>query len=221
MDQGAGRLNLRRAITATIAASPVSVSFGANPAGTVTREVLLTNVDIFPDSYSVSVENFSTGPAPTAAPAGLDLNTGQSSVLTVSFAAAGLPPGIYQGVVRVSGTRTGAEIHIPYWLGVGSGTPDSITQYEHDVDPDDPLEPNSEHPVWVRINDEYGIAVTDQLPNVGVNAGDGEVLDVSFDENRDPALVRVDFKLGGTPGWHCVDITIADLGAQECFWLEE
>jgi hypothetical protein len=218
MSQGAGRLNLAAALTTNVAATPTSVSFGANPTGAVERKVLITNVGRYPETYSVSAEPFSPPRAPFVSPTTLELAAGQSEWVTVTFDSTAVGPGVYEGVLQLRGSRPGARIHLPYWMGVSDGTPHVFSKFSRDSE--EGYEPDTMRTLFTRVNDRYGIGLTDPLPNVHVQSGDGAIEKVYVHPGA-PEAVAIDFRIGSEPGWHCLNISIAGLATTECIYIYE
>lgn len=98
---GAGMLNLRNSVLSALAASPVSLSFGAG-SETVdrVREVSLKNLSGETLALAIDIES-SDDSQPVVNPQNLTLGPGEAATLKVTFAAAGLQPGTYQGFIRV------------------------------------------------------------------------------------------------------------------------
>ena len=104
---GTGRENLAAAVMAEVAMDPVSLSFGAVPAGsgqTLQGSVTLTNLSGGPKTYTVQVVEAAGSDVSFTAPAGsVTLAPGQSQSVTVTMAAAkGAATGHKQAVLQVS-----------------------------------------------------------------------------------------------------------------------
>lgn len=207
--QGAGRLNLAAAVRGALTANPVSVSFGTGD-GTIgqLRQILVSSTGIFPDVVSVSVVPHDPGPAPTVSHNSFYLLAGQSKYLGVQFNASGLVPGEYQGYIHLQGTRPETQMHLPYWHAVGSGTPHYLTNLSA---------PDSGAPgatlnwlIYLRISDEYGVAITDPLPNVVVQEGGGEVVSLGASSTY-PGTVFIRVKLGPAEGNNVFAISAGSL----------
>jgi subtilisin family serine protease len=219
MHQGAGRLNLARAMVTNVTAWPVSVSFGANPAGKVSRQILISNAGLYPDSFAVTASPFRPPRTPTVSPASFGLSGGQAMMITVEFDASGAAPGIYEGYLTVQGSRPNSRITIPYWTGVSDGKPAFLTKFERSECSGDQPVPNEVVQAHLRINDQFGIAQTDRLPAVALQEGNSQLLGVGFDPAI-PEVLTMELKLGNSHGWHCLNISIDALATTECFWIE-
>jgi len=90
--EGAGRENLDRAVSATVAIGPVSVSFGATPSGSgVTRRaaVRITNLSGTARTFTAGIRNpTGRGVAYTVSPAPTAISAGGSATVTVTMSAA-------------------------------------------------------------------------------------------------------------------------------------
>jgi len=104
---GSGRENLLAAVNATVALDPVSVSFGAVPAGSgMGRQVrvLLTNVSGGAQTYTLQVADASGSGVAFSVPGGaVSLAAGESASVNVTMTAAkGAAGGHKQAVLRVA-----------------------------------------------------------------------------------------------------------------------
>lgn len=126
-ESGAGLLNLEAAAVAVTTANPVSLTFSAS-SGIVDASRILTfdNLSGEPDRLSLSVEMLDGKVPPLVQPA-VDLPARGRAAVNVRFAATGLAPGPYQGWLIARSERTGQAIRVPYWHGVGSDTPATLT----------------------------------------------------------------------------------------------
>ncbi|HEX9017910.1 MAG TPA: S8 family serine peptidase [Anaerolineaceae bacterium] len=103
---GAGRENLLSAVNATVALSPVSISFGAIPSGsgqTQTFTVTLTNLSGAGHTFNLAISNTTnTGVVFSASPASLTLGAGESATFTLTMSAEkGAGPGDHQAKLAV------------------------------------------------------------------------------------------------------------------------
>jgi subtilisin family serine protease len=104
---GSGRENLLAAVQARVALDPVSLSFGAVPAGsgmTLQSSVQLTNVSDAPQTYSLQVDESTGGGVAFSVPGGaITLAPGASASVVVSMSARkGAKVGPNQAVLQVS-----------------------------------------------------------------------------------------------------------------------
>lgn len=87
---GAGLENLLSAVNAQVAIDPVSISFGAVPAGsgnTLTGSVTLTNLSSGTATYSLAVQNGGGGVSYAVSPSSVSIAAGASKTITVTMTA--------------------------------------------------------------------------------------------------------------------------------------
>ena len=170
---GAGVLDAGAALRGTLAAAPVSLSFGTGGAdANVSRGFTLTNVGTAAETYLISVLPRDGSPAP-ALPSVVELEAGRSVEFPVVFQAAGLQPGAYEGLIVAQGTTSGVESRIPYWYAAGPGTPKRITVLAKDDAPR--AGSSSSDAILFRVTDVAGVALTNVQPVVTVVSGGGTV----------------------------------------------
>jgi subtilisin family serine protease len=104
---GTGRENLAKAVAATVALEPVSLSFGSVPSGSgqaMQAMVTLTNVTSASQTFSLTVvEGMGSGVTFSGPSGAVTLGAGESQTVTVSMAAArGAGTGHKQAVLQVS-----------------------------------------------------------------------------------------------------------------------
>jgi len=169
VEVGAGTLNLENAFRSPLALSEVALSFGAS-SGSVERTstVKLFNLSKEPESFRIEVLPRDGSAAPAATAAVETIPAGESADLNVTFAASGLPPGVYQGIVSITSASTGVALRLPYWMAVSAndirtmkvlGQSPSIARAGSAVD------------VYVRIVDSSGLTVVEGVTVRPVSAG--------------------------------------------------
>lgn len=123
---GAGRLDANAAVTATVTASPVSISFGAL-SGTLPAAVPVTITNGGSASASLTISAGAPQALAGTAVTGISVNVDQKSLtvsagatatLNVSLSGAIPAAGQYSGNITVQGT--GVSLHIPYLFIVSS-----------------------------------------------------------------------------------------------------
>jgi len=108
---GAGRLDVKNAVDATIALDPVSVSFNAVPSGSGqsrTVNVTVRNIGTGAKTLAFAVADSDTGVACSVSPASASLGAGESTVVAVTMTAGkGAPVGGQQAflVINSGGTE--------------------------------------------------------------------------------------------------------------------
>jgi len=211
MAAGIGLLNLKNAVSSTIAAAPVSLSFGSGD-GAVDRskELTLKNLGAEPATWTLTIDSASdTKPALSAET--LTVGPGESAPVQLSFLAEGLAAGAFQGFVQVQDSATGVTARIPYWYAVTGGAPASLSVI---VDPYNPKKPplaGQQITLIVRVHDAAGLPLPDVEPIVTPVLGGGTVDNVLRAPGRSyPNSWRITMHLGPS-GPHQFRIQIGDV----------
>lgn len=180
-NSGAGFLDLTAAIRSTVAAAPVSLSFGELSGTTpLSRELTLTALGTA-ETYRIAV--VTADPLqPALSSEAVTLTPGTATRLTVSWPHLTAPGGPYQGYVELTAS-TGTVSRIPYWLGVRTNEPRRITLA---------LLPESGRAgqsvdVWYRVLDAASLPVRDVRPEIVAVSGGGSVGATEF-AGADPQL---------------------------------
>ena len=118
---GAGVLNLESSLAATTTAYPTSLSFGT-AAGNISRSVTISNLSTTAETYSITVQPFTGGPAPIVLPASIVVPANDAATISASMATQGASSGTYDGLIRIRPASGRAEIHVPYWFAQPSET---------------------------------------------------------------------------------------------------
>jgi subtilisin family serine protease len=202
MQAGAGILNLMTSMNSTVTASPITISF--NKAGSSTQTLSLTNIGTAADTLTLSI--LSTD---GIAPATLSTNTlsvapGATGTVTVQIPS-NLQAGAYSGYVKVQSSASGAELHVPYWFGVASGTPAYIALLYNDGY--DYAGTSVQYAITFRVLDAAGMPVTGVTPTVSVVTGAGKVSSLYGDDPSLGGTWDVDVVLDVTPGYNVYKIT--------------
>lgn len=206
---GAGLLDAVAALRSTTAVFPSSLSFGAG-SGQIEggRTLTVTNLGTASDIYTVAVTALDGDAAPTLSAASLQLAGGASGTVTLSWQGTGLRPGAHEGFVRLVSAASGAETRVPYWYGVTSSDPVTLTimdayetarrgSYRRDA-------------VSFRVTDSAGMPITLITPGVTVTEGGGSAQLVSHDADY-PGVYGIDFRLGPNAGNNTVRIQAGTL----------
>jgi subtilisin family serine protease len=171
---GAGILNLDAALTSSITVYPTSLSQGIGGSTLNTADyVTLTNVGTSTETFSVSAAPYDGTPAPTFATDSssvvgitpgkrtleVTLAPQQSTTLDFVWQAPNLGPGEYQGLIRISGAKTGSLAWVPYWYGVSDG----VARYSTFMSASTPTQARagSQVPIFFKVVDGIGAAITD------------------------------------------------------------
>jgi len=207
---GAGRLDLAAALAGTLAAYPTSLSFGSG-GGTFefTRQLRLANLDSAPDIFTISAEPIGEGPAPSVSANTIELEPGASRSLSVQWAGTALAPGEYQGFLRIRGTRSAAQMRVPYWYAVPTGVPAYLTVLNSRTE--GAAGASLRRAIYFRVTDTTGVPVRDVKPEVSVTAGGGEVTDVSLVDSEYPGVFAISVRLGPQAGRNAFRIQVGEL----------
>lgn len=178
-DVGAGRLNLLNALSSTLTADPVSLSFGVLSATTELSRILrVKNVGTSSAYWQLTIES-TDSLRPTVSADWMWLPAGETGAVSIDFPSRDLPPGTYQGFIQAkfyredgSESQPGDVVRIPYWLAMSSGIPARISV---------PI--TSTNGFVLRIFDASGIPITDPLPEVTTSSPLATVngIETSFD----------------------------------------
>ncbi len=175
---GAGKLNAAAALSPGATVAPATVSFGWVGPNTSPQPVVvpltLTNVGKTAATYHLAV--LPNGAAPdadasdkvTVSPSTVQLAAGQNAVVNVSLRGGFTVPGIYDGVISITG---GASLRVPYWYLESDGTAfDVIPLY------DSSFSGTLGDTCWYlafKVVDQYGIAIPDLPASFAVESGGG------------------------------------------------
>jgi minor extracellular serine protease Vpr len=115
-DVGSGVLNVDHAVSATILASPTSISFGVGGATlAITRTLTIKNLSSTADTFTIAAVPLDQNPAPSLSTTTVPLDAGAPQEIGLEFNPADLTAGGYQGVFRIQGTRGQVDCTVPYW----------------------------------------------------------------------------------------------------------
>ncbi len=154
---GAGVLDLENAMRSTVAAAPVSVSFGSGSGSIdLTREFVLRNLGTTDTEYELSLETAANS-QPELSVTNLAVPAGGSGTASLAWKVDGLAPGAYEGFVKVVDRSTLIESRIPYWHGVTGGAAAALT--EIGTNPAT-IYADSVFYVFFRLHDDAGLPVT-------------------------------------------------------------
>ena len=195
---GAGELNLFRAMSSTVAISPVSLSFGAGVGDFQTSQSMkIANVGTASDTYTITVSPRVDGVAPTLDNGTLSVAGGTSAQLNVSFSGSSLAPGAYEGFLNIRSANSGFEAHVPYWYAVASNRANNIVILDY---PQDAVRAGSlqQDAILFRVTDAAGIPLAKIKPTASVVSGGGSVVGVNNYNSDVPGLFGLDLRMGRT-----------------------
>lgn len=207
MSAGAGMLNLKNAVTSTLAAAPVSVSF-ASGGGTMelSQPIRLKNLSEEAVEYALSVE--SANEAKPALPVeSVVLEPGAEQSLDLAFTAADLAPGAYEGFVRITNTATSAETRIPYWYAVQGSAAGDIALLS--VDPAAPQAGDIVR-IYFRVHDQAGLVLTEPAPDAVPVTGGGSVVSLVDGWRSYPNSWLLGYQTGPLPGPNVFNIRVGE-----------
>lgn len=207
MSAGAGILNLKNAVSSTLAAAPVSVSY-ASGGGTfeLSKPIRLKNLSGEPAEYLLSVES-ANEPKPALPAETITLDPGAEQTLDLTFKAADLAPGPYEGFVKITNTATSAETRIPYWYAVQGSAASAIALLR--VDPSAPR-PGENVRVYFRVHDKAGLILTQPAPFVVPVSGGGTVVSLSPAMRSYPNSWILTYRPGPVAGPNVFTIQVGD-----------
>jgi hypothetical protein len=193
---GTGLLNLGAALRATVAANPVSISFGVG-GGTVdlVRSFSVRNVSSSFDTFTITAVPSSEGAVPSISPNTVQLAAGSSQEITVRLQGSDLLAHAYEGVLVVQGTSSDVVARIPYWYAVSSLQASVISV----IEPNSTGSTSSRQRLRFRVLDAAGVPILDE-PRVTAEQGGGLVLSVESLDSTYPGLFSADVRLGELVG---------------------
>ena len=120
MAQGNGLLNVAAAVQSPATASPVSISFGPQPPGTLLNSInnlSVTNAQASTDTFEVSVTPTRGGGrhSMTVSPASFSLSVGNTQTLLVTAASSQPLNETIEGYLTIQGANTNRSITVSYW----------------------------------------------------------------------------------------------------------
>ena len=175
---GAGKLNAAAALAPGATVVPATVSFGWVPVPnsppspvplTVTntgKSAATFKISVVPDSAALDPD---TSDVVSVSTANLQLAAGQKAVVSVYLSGNFTVPGIYDGIISITGP--GTNLRVPYWYLESDGVPfDILPVY------DSSFSGTVGDTCWFlafKVVDQYGIAVHSQSAAFSVGQGGG------------------------------------------------
>jgi hypothetical protein len=209
MQSGAGLLNLSAAVSAGIALSPTSVSFGElAKQAEIVREVKLTNFGSSADIFHLSL-NASGERKPLLSDTQIALDAGASQTIKLTWNDPTPPAGAYQGFVEIA-SDSGASARLPYWLAVRDTTPKQIAVLQ----PPASGSPGGSKSFLLRVVDQSGLSLTGPAPTVTAASGGGSVIEVSLLGEPYTGVYQVRVRLGDAAGVNVFQIKAGDVTSE-------
>jgi minor extracellular serine protease Vpr len=187
---GVGILNMAAALNTTAAAAPATLSFQVKPSQVLT----ISNVSPGPAVFQLAAIPRAGAPAPALSASTVSLDPGASVQIGVNFTASTLPPGQYEGYIRVADLSSGVESHVPYWYATPSDIPVNITVLN--ASQGAVQTQSGQDAVLFRVTDASGIAVTDIQPVVTVVSGSAVLNSVNSRNSLIPGAFGINLRLG-------------------------
>src|SRR5579884_1666075 len=205
---GTGLLNMLSAVTNTVTALPVSISFGQGGT-TVNRTAVLalTNIGSAADTLSITVSPIKgIGSAPTVTPNPVQIGAGQTQPVLVSFSGTGLTPGAYEGTLQIQSTQSAVTTVVPYWYGIASQSPQFLTL----LSPPTSGAHASRQSIFFRISDAAGLDAQ-ATAATAVSSGGGTVLRTISVDDEFPGVYEMDVRLGPRAGTNVFTISVGNI----------
>lgn len=206
---GAGSLNAMSALNTTLAAAPVSLSFGSGGSTIdASRTLTLSNVGGAGESYFVEVSTMTGTSSPVFSGNTIAVDKGGKTELSLTWKATELARGPHEGFVTLVGATSGTRVRVPYWYAVTSTTADKFrvlsatTTGRRGALVRDAL--------LFRIIDSAGVAIVDPLPTVTVVSGDGSAREIVSYDGEIPGLLGLTVQLGPLPGANVFRIKLGE-----------
>jgi minor extracellular serine protease Vpr len=172
LESGAGKLNAEAAVRTNVTAEPATLWFGVlSSAGTVSRGLTMRNFGSNPVSLRLTIVDYGdVNSRLTVAPTTMNIAPGGTGATTIRFEGAKPSPGIYEGVVEVTGGVV--PLFVPFLYLVGDGVPYSILplqgiRFEGDA--------GQVLPLSFKVTDRFGVPIPDQAVRFQTVAGGGSI----------------------------------------------
>lgn len=190
---GGGLLDMSASLRSTVAASPVSLSFGiGGDTVNAVRTLRVTNLGAQTDTFSLTPVS-AMGLTPSLSTTSLTLDAGQSAEVEVRLD--GSQSGQSLGTVQIRGTQSDVGTHVPFWYATPSNRTEAITILEAAGS----APRNTSTGVRFRITDASGVPVTEK-PEVTAVEGNGRVRSVDSIDSEYPGVWSLSVQLGPVAG---------------------
>ncbi|MBY0373719.1 MAG: hypothetical protein K2Q23_06970, partial [Bryobacteraceae bacterium] len=182
-EQGAGLLNVEKAVRSAIVVAPTQAALGLSQ-GTVeaSRELTFTNLAAEVDTLEFRFLASRGEGTPEMSSPSLRLDPNGTGTVRLNWRASGLTPGAYQGYLLARSARTGADTVIPYWLGVSDGVPSAITWLTNTIQ----ARRSSTIDFTIKVLDRAAVPTDRQAPTIQPEliegAQEGSVISVTPDQ---------------------------------------
>ena len=190
--EGGGVLDAAAALRGTAAAYPTALNFGTSGGAPLNRTLTVSNTGGAADVFTVTVAPSRDEPAPAVTVNTLSVDPGASADVPLAWDTTGLAAGPHEGYVKLTSANTGAEMRVPYWLGISSTTPARVTIL--DAIASARRTSIQQDAILFRITDSAGLPLTGLAPQVSVTGG-GLVQDIVSHDSDVPGVYGVDVRL--------------------------
>jgi uncharacterized protein (TIGR03437 family) len=171
LDIGAGKLNAADAVRANVTIEPATLSFDPLTPGGTSRTLRIRNSS--GSALALTLQVRSSFGQPTLL--SLDQNNfglgpGEERQITARLSGSRPAPGVYEGVINISGAAV--DLHVPYLYVLGDGTPFSVVPLEGDGFEG---ETGQLVPLTFKVVDKYGVPVPNVRTVTRVQVGGGSI----------------------------------------------
>ncbi|MFN7937055.1 MAG: S8 family serine peptidase [Bryobacteraceae bacterium] len=196
---GVGELDVEAALEAEIAASPVSLGFGAGGADADLRKSLtVANVSANAGTFLIEAETRGGPATPVFDRSTVELAAGQAVDVGVVLQGNGLSGGAQEGFVKLTNVASGATARVPYWYAVRTKEPAHIVVLDQIASGRrGTLRTDA---VLLRVTESSGVAMTDASIEVTALSGGGAGVEVVSYDSEIPGLYGVTVQLGPVAG---------------------
>lgn len=203
---GVGELDVEAALEAEIAASPVSLSFGAGSADVDLRKSLtVANVSANAGTFLIEAETRGGTASPVFDRSTVELAPGQAADIGVVLQGNGLSGGAQEGFVKLTNVASGTAVRVPYWYAVRTKEPAHIAVLDQiDSGRRGTVRRDA---VLLRVTESSGVAMTDASIEVTALSGGGASVEVVSYDDEIPGLYGVSVQLGPVAGANVFRIT--------------
>ncbi|WP_321469894.1 S8 family serine peptidase [uncultured Paludibaculum sp.] len=205
---GGGLVDASAAVNTTVTAYPATLALGAGGTDAqVAKTLTITNIGAGHDTFTIAAETANEQMRPVVDNATVELDSGASTDLGVTWTGSGLTNGAYQGFVTITSTSTGKTTRVPYWFASTSSAPAGVTMmYNVGTAPR-----RGRTTVYFRVLDAAGLVLSGADPTVTSVSGGGTALGVANYDSNWPGVYAVSVRLGFTAGANVFRITAGDL----------
>jgi uncharacterized protein (TIGR03437 family) len=195
LDMGAGKLNAADAVRANVTIEPATLSFGVFTSTPPSQTLKVRNSSGSSVSLTLQVRaSFGEPTLLTLDRRTVDVPAGGETTVTARLDGSKPGPGVYEGVINISGAAV--NLHIPYLYLVGDGVPYSVLPLDGSGFE---AEAGQVVSLTYKVVDQYGVPVPNVRTVTRVQFGGGSVKQES-DTTDDLGIGYADVNLGNQYG---------------------